>query len=173
MRPTIICDSREQKWEHVKEWLEGQGLLWMRSKLPVGDYTRMDNMSVVVDRKQNMGEVENNLVHQHDRFRRECELAQEHGIRLVVLIEDGRFHSVDDVEYWENPRRAAWVRLDRLHAEGKMLHKKIKQKPPISGNQMRKIMQAMQDRYGVEWRFCLHRKTGETICKILGVEVED
>ena len=59
--PTIICDSREQKWDHVQSYLERAGIRWLRSKLPVGDYGRMDNLSVVVDRKASLSEVEGNL----------------------------------------------------------------------------------------------------------------
>lgn len=168
MRPTIICDSREQKWEHVKVAIENNGLLWIRSKLPVGDYTRMDDMTVVVDRKAGLSEVENNLIHQHERFRRECELAQEHGIKLIILVEDGMRHQLSDVDAWINPRRQAWERIDRMHAEGKMLRKRIPHKPPVNGEQLRKIMETMQDKYGIEWRFCVHRMAGVTICKILG-----
>ena len=63
---TIIADSREQKWDHVREYLDCHGVLWLRSKLPVGDYARMDNMATVIDRKQNLNEVESNVIHQHD-----------------------------------------------------------------------------------------------------------
>ena len=170
-RPTIICDSREQKWQHVKNVFDDNGILWIRSKLPVGDYTRLDNMSTIVDRKADLNEVESNLVHQHDRFRAECELAQKHGIRLVILIEVGTCHKLDDVKNWINPRRKRWERLDRAHAEGKQLSHWIPSRPPVDGGQLFAIMRTMNEKYGVEWEFCQPKRTGERICQILGVQL--
>ena len=166
---TLICDSREVKWDHIREWLDREGVLWLRSKLPVGDYGRMDNLSTIIDRKQNLNEVESNLVHQHERFRRECQLAQDHGIRLIILVEEPWCHDLDDVKQWVNPRRRRWQQLDRLHAEGKMLDRQIAGRPPVNGEQLHQIMATMAEKYGIEWRFCAKSETGETICRILEV----
>lgn len=165
---TIICDSREQKWDHVREYFDRSGVLWLRSKLPVGDYGRMDNLTCVIDRKQNLNEVESNVIHQHDRFRRECQLAQSHGIRLIILVEEPWCRGLDDVMEWANPRRQRWMRLDRQHAEGKMLDRKISGRPPVNGRQLHAIMETMRDKYGIEWRFCSPGETGAEICQILG-----
>lgn len=169
---TIICDSREQKWEHVKAHLDRQGIKWLRSKLPVGDYGRLDNLSTVVDRKASLSEVEGNLIQQHDRFRRECERAQENGIRLVVLIENAWCHRLEDVQDWENPRRKRWEMLDSAHSKGQRLHEKCSPRPPVDGAQLYKIMQTMSDKYGVEWRFCPHQDAGRKILELLGVEAD-
>jgi len=164
---SYIVDSREQKWDHVREYLDCNGVLWLRSKLPVGDYARMDNLTTVIDRKQNLNEVESNLIHQHERFRRECELAASHGIHLIVLVEEDKIHDLDQVAIWENPRRRHWEKLDREHSRGINLHKKISGKPPVNGVTLWKMMQTMADKYGIEWRFCPHNQTGATICAIL------
>ena len=47
---TIICDSREQKWNHVRDYFDVAQVKWIRSKLPCGDYGRMDNLTTVIDR---------------------------------------------------------------------------------------------------------------------------
>ena len=164
---TILCDSREQKWEHVRDWFDRNGQMWFRNKLPVGDYARQDNMTLIVDRKASLNEVENNLIHQHDRFRRECERAVEMGVKLIILVEDTAVKRLDDVPEWGNPRFRRWNKLDALHAQGKMLHKRIPGKPPVDGPTLYKIMRTMADRYGIEWRFCKRQQVGETICKIL------
>lgn len=164
---SLMVDSREKKWDHVREYLDCHGVMWLRSKLPVGDYARMDNLTTVIDRKQNLNEVESNVIHQHERFRRECQLAAEHGIHLIILVEEPWCKTLEDVGQWVNPRRVRWQKLDRLHSQGEMLHKKISGKPPVSGTQLRAIMQTMADKYGIEWRFCPHNQTGETICAIL------
>lgn len=169
---TIICDSREQKWDHVLRYLERSGIRWLRSKLPVGDYGRMDNLSVVVDRKASLTEVEGNLIQQHERFRNEAKRAKENGIHLIVLVEAHGIHSLDDVECWVNPRRTRWEKIDQAHANGRMLKIKISQKPPVDGIQLAQIMRTMAEKYGLEWRFCSHQDAGKKILELLGVDAD-
>lgn len=165
---TIICDSREVKWNHVRDYFDVARVKWIRSKLPVGDYARMDNLTTVVDRKQNLNEVENNLIHDHERFRRECQLAQDNGIHLIVLVECGSaVKGLRDVWGWHNPRRVWWDKVDRAHSRGRMLEVNIPSKPPTEGPGLMKIMQTMAERYGIEWRFCVHQDAGKVICQIL------
>ena len=172
--PTIICDSREQKWDHVQSYLERAGIRWLRSKLPVGDYGRMDNLSVVVDRKASLSEVEGNLIQQHDRFRREAIRAQENGIRLIVLVEAGpRVKGLGDVAKWENPRLKKWEELDKAHSMGKRLNIPISPRPPVSGSKLAQIMHTMSEKYGLEWQFCSHQEAGKAILSILGVEAHE
>ena len=172
--PTSICDSREPKWDHVQSFLERAGIRWLRSKLPVGDYGRMDNLTVVVDRKASLTEVEGNLVQQHDRFRREAIRAQENGIKLVVLVEAGpNVKSLGDVARWENPRRRRWEELDRAHSRGQKLNFPISPRPPVSGSHLAQIMHTMSEKYGLEWRFCCHQDAGKAILSILGVDVDE
>lgn len=172
--PTIICDSREQKWGHVRNYLERAGIRWLRSKLPVGDYGRMDNLSVIVDRKASLTEVEGNLIQQHDRFRREAVRAQENGIRLIVLVEAGPgVKSLGDVAKWENPRLARWRQLDRDHSMGKQLYISISAKPPVNGSKIAQIMHTMSEKYGIEWQFCCHQDAGQRILELLGVDANE
>jgi len=167
--PTCLIDSREQKWDHVRESLDRMGVLWLRSKLPVGDYGRMDNLATIIDRKQNLNEVESNLTHQHERFRRECQLAQDHGIRLIILVEEPWCRELEDVKEWVNPRRRRWQQIDRAHSQGKMLDRQIASRPPITGAQLHQIMTTMAEKYGIEWRFCSPAETGEVICRTLQI----
>lgn len=164
---TVICDSREQKWDHVRKHFELAGVRWMRSKLPIGDFGRLDNLSVVIDRKQHLNEVEGNLIQQHERFRREAMRAQENGIKLIVLIEDETIDELEKVKSWVNPRRKKWERISQQHAFGKQLHISIPSRPPVNGAQLWQIMKTMQDKYGVEWRFCPHDAVGAEILRIL------
>ena len=164
---TIICDSREQKWSHVRDYFDVAQVKWIRSKLPCGDYGRMDNLTTVIDRKQSLNEVESNLIHDHERFRRECQLAQDNGIHLIVLVEQGSIRELKEVYGWKNPRRAWWDKIDRAHSKGQRLNISIPSRPPTEGPALMKIMQTMADKYGVEWRFCPHQDAGKTICRIL------
>lgn len=171
-KPVIVRDTRDKKGKHenVDSYLEGQSYHIVRSKLYVGDVSLLYNQSICIDLKQGLGEVESNLTSQHERFRSECQRAQEVGIRLIVLAEEPGIQNVDGVRGWRNPRRAYWNRIDREHSCGRMLHIHIPSKPPIDGKTMANIMETMTERYGVEWQFCGKDKTGERICDILGLE---
>ena len=88
----IIEDTRNQigKHDRLNADLIKLGYKVIRSKLYVGDYAKIDDMSICVDTKRNWEELAGNICGpQHVRFRNECTKAQENGIQLVVLIEDG------------------------------------------------------------------------------------
>ena len=167
---TIIVDSREQKWKHVQDGFDRLGLKWVRSKLYVGDYGRVDNLSTVIDRKQDLQEVAGNLIQEHECFRKECIRARDADIRLIVLIEEPGLESVEDVKSWINPRRGAWERISRAHSAGRLLATKIPKKPPVNGVTLAAIMTSMAERYGVQWMFCPRDHTAGRIADILAME---
>ena len=51
----------------------------------VGDYMNYDNPRLIIDRKQNLSELCNNVCQDHDRFRKELRFAQDNDIQLVIL----------------------------------------------------------------------------------------
>ena len=167
----IICvDTREKlnKKQHVLQEFDRLNIKYVRSKLFCGDYTLLHNQSICVDLKTGgLNEVESNLISDHERFRNECIRAQDNGIRLIVLVEQDTVRELKQVYAWKNPRRAWWDKIDRAHSKGQMLHRAIPSKPPADGPLLYKIMQTMAERYGVEWRFCVHQDAGKTICRIL------
>ena len=75
--PTIYEDTGQQlgKHENIKRWMERRGVKLTRVKLDTGDY--MAAPAVTVDTKQGMEEVYQNIVGDHERFRRECIRAKE------------------------------------------------------------------------------------------------
>lgn len=162
---TIIQDTREQtgKHDHVLEGFKQLGISVVRSKLFVGDYTRIDNMTVCVDTKQGLQEVYSNLIQDHERFRRELIAARDAGIRLVVLVEESGIQTLGDVKRWNNPRMKRYSRMTHRMQET--------QKPPVPSDRLEKIMRTMAEKYGVVWRFCDKADTARTICEILGIEV--
>jgi len=149
--PVIQIDTREKPRaiRRILQAFDDAGVQYISSKLYVGDYQRLDNSLLVVDRKQNLAEIAGNLTQQHERFRAELERAKRAKIRVVVLCEHGgQIRSIEDVAAWKNPR--------------------LKESPgAITGDRMAKIMQTMAERYGVEWRFCDKRQTGKKILEIL------
>lgn len=119
--------------------------------------------TVSVDVKQNLQEVYGNLIHDHDRFRRECIRAKDSGIRLVVLVEEAGITTLEGVKDWINPRVTAYnqaVENGRPHAKAS----------PISSKRLYGIMRTMEENYGIQFQFCHKRSTGKRIIEILTEE---
>lgn len=143
-------DTRQKpdKNKHIASQLNKLGHEVVRSKLVVGDYTWATDQSTCVDTKFGLMEVASNLTQGHERFRRECELANKLGIRLVILIQEENIKTLGDVNGWYNWR-------------------KKKNPRAISGKQLFKIMNTMGEKYNVTWLFCPKRLVGKYIVEIL------
>lgn len=149
---TIFVDSRE-KARAIKLVLaefDKQGIKHISNKLYVGDYQNLDNPKLVIDRKQNLNEVCNNVCQDHKRFVAEIERANEAGIKLIFLVEHGAgIKYLEDVNKWYNPR--------------------LKTSPlAVSGQRLFKILYSIQKKYGVEFMFCIKAETGKCIIELLG-----
>lgn len=148
---TIQCDTREhsEQIERIEKQFDDLGVKHFRSKLYVGDYQSLDNPRLVVDRKKDLQEIAGNVCQQHERFRAELIRAQDAGIQIVILCEHGgQIRSLEDVFFWDNPRRRT-------------------SKGAISGQRLFKILSTMKDKYGVRFEFCDKRQTGRRIVEIL------
>ena len=148
----IQIDSRE-KAKAIKKILaefEKQEVNYYTSKLWAGDYMSLDNPRVIVDRKQNLSELCQNVCQDHDRFRRELVRAQENGIQLIILCEHGKdIESLEDIIFWENPR--------------------LKKSPKATtGQTLYNILTTLQRKYGVRFEFCTKEETGKRIIELLG-----
>ena len=88
MNKVILEDTRQkpEKNEHIRKQLTDFGYDVKRCRLYCGDYSWATNQSICVDTKESMGEIESNLIHDHERFREECIRAKEAGIKLIILI---------------------------------------------------------------------------------------
>ena len=146
---TVVIDTREKARaiRKIIETFDRCGIPHVSSKLWVGDYARLDNQMTVIDRKQNLNELAGNICEK--RFHDEIKRANEHGVKIIFLVEHGDpIKDLTDVLFWENPRR--------------------KESPKcINGDHLYKSMISMSDRYGVEWRFCTKEETGHRIMEIL------
>ena len=144
----IQVDSREKDRaiKKILEEFDRQGVKHPISKLMVGDYMNYDNPRLIVDRKQNLSEVCNNVCQDHERFRQELIRAQAYGIRLVILVEHGKgIRCLEDVIWWVNPRGGKSMQGDVLY----------------------KIMKTQERKYGIKYLFCDKRQTGRRIIEIL------
>lgn len=151
----IQVDSRE-KDRAIKKILsdfDSADVKWFVSKLPVADYMNLDNPKILVDRKQNLLELCNNVCQDHKRFAAELTRAKEFGMHIVVLVEHGHgITCLADVLDWVNPR--------------------LKESPmAVSGERLFRILSTMQcntNQYDVEFQFCDKSETGSRIIELLG-----
>lgn len=156
----IIEDTRNQPGKHknINAYMEKCGHKVVRSKMLVGDYQLANDGSIAIDTKSGVLELIADIYHQHERFRRECELAKDAGIQLIILTEevlpDGR------LDKWKPP---VWKSTTRYHRAGEPMTK-------ADPARLRKAMYTMQERYGVKFRFCDGRSTGKRIIELLTKE---
>jgi ERCC4-type nuclease len=148
----IQIDSRE-KAKAIKKIVaefEKQKIKIIESKLFVGDYMNYDNPRLIIDRKQNLSEVYNNLCQGHKRFKAELQRAIEHDIKLIVLVEHSNLiKNIEDVKNWNNPR--------------------LKYSPYAwSGDQLFKTMRTIEKKYDTQFMFCSKANTGKKIIELLG-----
>jgi len=191
----VYADKAQQEGKHdlKHNWITEHGFELEMIPLPVGDYIfenervadviarkakrgvpikKMDLLgtyTVSVDTKKDIQEIIGNVCgKQHERFRDECILAQNNGIKLIVLVEnrDGINH-IMDLCAWENPRSKIkkWIT-----APGGERRKVLAYPTATRGITLSKAMCTMQDKYGVRFEFCHPNDTGERILKLLGVE---
>ena len=141
----LIVDTREQKWGHIKTYLEQNSIEYSLHKLDYGDYMTPGNHTSV-DRKQNLDELAANLCTADSRrFWNEIRGASKAGVHLVVLCEHGKnVKTVKDVKPWRS------------------------QYTKITGQMLFNAMFRASAAYGVEFRFCNKGETGARIVEILG-----
>lgn len=148
---TIQIDTREHDGavKAIKDYFDGNGILWYCSKLYVGDYMSLDNARFCIDRKQSLLEIAQNICQDHERFSRELERANRYGIKLVFLIEHGAdIRTLDDVKGWNNPRLK-------------------KSKLAVSGERLHKILSTLEKTYDTKFYFCTKEQTARGIIKLL------
>ena len=165
----LLEDTRNpaQKHRNVHQWAQENGVTIIRTKLLVGDYTLPTDQSVCVDTKYGLQEVYSNIVQEHERFRRELEMAMQAGVKLIVLVEEAGINELADVGRWKNPRRERWFRIHAAHNAGKLLKVPISKVPPLASDRLMQMMETMAERYGVSWKFCGKDDTGAVIWELL------
>ena len=150
----IQVDTRE-KARAIKKILkefDDQNIKYFSSKLYVGDYQNVDNPKIIIDRKQNLSEICNNVVQGHKRFVNELERANAAGFKMIILVEHGgKIKKLEDVKNWYNPR----LKFSKMATTGSRLYK---------------ILSTMSEKYEFEIMFCNKEETGKRIIEILSKE---
>lgn len=162
----IMIDTREKQHaiKRILSEFEKHGIQSISSKLYVGDYMSLDNPRLIIDRKQNLQELCENVCQQHERFKRELLKAMDAGIQLIILIEHGKdIKSIEDVYFWKNPRKHE-VRWRTVNGKKERY---VASSKAVDGNQLYKSLCTIRDRYNVRFEFCEKNDTGKKIIELL------
>ena len=199
----LISDKGQQKGKHEEKeryWKEN-GIEVIEAPLPTGDYILANNKAmdvifrkeqrgipvkkmdflgtynVTVDTKKDIQELVINVCGKsHARFRDECILAQNNGIKLYVLVQNvgglikgtkdiynPTITSLEDLHKWKNPRL--------FLMKGPRGNKVQKFPRATKGITLMKACMTMQKEYGVEFVFCHNRDQGAKVLELLQREV--
>lgn len=192
----LIEDMNQKPNKHIAKntFWQRAGIGVKRYRLPVGDYIiENDRVADAIHRKQARGIpvkmmdfvgtynkavdtkygieelVEDVCGKSHERFRDECILAQNNGIKLIVLVENQETRikgpdiwnpyiaQLSELHSWRNPRLFI---LDR---------KTGRQKYPRAtrGITLQKACFTMQKKYGVRFEFCRPKDAGRRVVELL------
>ena len=181
---TLLEDVNNKPGKHeVKNrFWTSNGIEVIRQRLPVGDYVLMNDRiqdvfarkekrgipvkmmdllgtyDVAIDSKKDTQELCGDVCGKsHDRFRDECILAQNNGIRLIILVEneDG-ITNLRDLHKWVNPR--LWIRRG-----GKQLYPNA-----TRGVTLMKACMTMEKKYApLKFVFCDPREAGRKVLELL------
>lgn len=148
----IICDTREKGNKKILEYFTKVNQDYIISKLEAGDYMIYKDYSTIIDKKDGLLELANNLCHtsEHERIKREITRAKEDGCQnFIFLIAESKIKSVEDIKNWSSP------------------HTKVK------GETLLKIMSTMKERYGVRFIIVPKKNMGKKILELLGGENDE
>lgn len=145
---TIQIDTREKQNEHIQEYLDARGYPSFRSKMFVGDYQFICNPFYVIDRKANLSELYGNMTSGHTTFKNEMERAKANKIHVVVLVEEERIKTLEDVKKWKNPQK----RYSRK---------------AFNGDKLYKMLDTFAFNHECEFKFSTHDEYAENLVKLL------
>lgn len=120
----LFCDTRQQKGKHKlkEEYFESQGIEIIRTKLPYGDYSAPENSKIAIDTKKDIQELIIDVTKDHERFKRELQLAKKCGAKLIILIEDEKVTCINDLYTWYNWRLKKSPKATKGSTLAKMLY---------------------------------------------------
>lgn len=151
----LLEDTRQQakKHEEKHKWFTENGIEIMRTKLVVGDYTLPTDQSICIDTKSGLLEICGNVAQQHRRFVEELDRAKLLGIQLIILCEESGIATLEDVQFWQNPRR-------------------FRSPKALEGEKLYKILNSIEERHGCKFVFCEKEEAGAKIVELLSAEKE-
>ena len=120
----LIEDTRQVVGKHKlkNEYFEKMGIEVVRSKLLFGDYQNPQNPSIAIDTKKDIQELIIDVTKDHERFKRELQLAKKCGTKLIILIEDEKVTCINDLYTWYNWRLKKSPKATKGSTLAKMLY---------------------------------------------------
>ena len=120
----LIEDTRQVVGKHKlkNEYFEKMGIEVVRSKLLFGDYQNPQNPSIVIDTKKDIQELIIDVTKDHERFKRELQLAKKCGAKLIILTEDENVTCINDLYTWYNWRLKKSPKATKGSTLAKMLY---------------------------------------------------
>ena len=120
----LIEDTRQVVGKHKlkNEYFEKMGIEVVRSKLLFGDYQNPKNPSIAIDTKKDIQELIIDVTKDHERFKRELQLAKKCGAKLIILIEDEKVTCINDLYTWYNWRLKKSPKATKGSTLAKMLY---------------------------------------------------
>lgn len=120
----LIEDTRQVVGKHKlkNEYFEKMGIEVVRSKLLFGDYQNPQNPNIAIDTKKDIQELIGDLTKDHERFKRELQLAKKCGAKLIILIEDEQVSCINDLYTWYNWRLKKSPKATKGSTLAKMLY---------------------------------------------------
>ena len=120
----LIEDTRQVVGKHKlkNEYFEKMGIDVVRSKLLFGDYQNPQNPSIAIDTKKDIQELIIDVTKDHERFKRELQLAKKCGAKLIVLTEDENVTCINDLYTWYNWRLKKSPKATKGSTLAKMLY---------------------------------------------------
>ena len=137
--------QEKKKNQHIIDCFDRHNIEYEIRKLDTADYWNDENPNVVIDRKQNLNEVAQNLCSpDSSRFYREVRRSYKDKQKFIVLVEHGpNIKSLADVSSWQS-------KYSR-----------------ISGSRLQAEMYRVGIAYNITWEFCSKRSTGKRIMELL------
>lgn len=139
-------DTRDKKDQYVTDYMDKQGIKYIRNKLYSADVKLLNSTEVLIDIKKDLLEVCGNLTRasEHERLKREIARGKEIGCkRFIFLIKEPKIKSIEEVVNWSSTRTK------------------------VKGETLMKIMNTMSERYGVEFIFTKKENAGEKVIELL------
>jgi len=117
----ILCDTREQKNNHIKAYFKQRGIQHQDKALNFGDYTAMIpaapemgilrplffDQSIAIERKGSLEELSGNLTTGRERFRNE--LTRATGSAFHLMIEGASFSDIINHNYKTNFKETSYL----------------------------------------------------------------
>lgn len=106
MQPIVLVDTREKGHKQILKYFEENNIDYIPTKLDAGDYMIHKDFSTIIDKKDGLLELCNNLCHsaEHKRVSNEVDRAHELGCKdFIFLVQDSKIKTIDDIKAWSSP----------------------------------------------------------------------